>query len=121
MFGPAGLRTFVRSILKMTKTRTAHRYVVHELLAENDETTPCDPPDVLHSSENVGRDIQADGEGFWRIITTAGTRWASPLAVDAGPIEHRGATALLCPFRPAMGEAYKCARSTRPVHRIRRP
>jgi ribonuclease Z len=70
----------------MTLTRTADRYVVHELLSANDEVTPCTPPDVMHSSECQGKDIRAGEEdGFWRAFVTKGD-----VAVDAGPILHRG-------------------------------
>jgi len=86
VYGPAGIRTFIRSILKMTLTRTADRYVVHELLSPNDEVTPCTPPGVMHSSESQGRDIWAGEEdGFWRQFVYRGR-----VAVDAGPILHRG-------------------------------
>jgi len=85
VYGPAGIRLFVRSILKMTFTRTADRYVVHELLSANDEVTPCVPPEVMHTSESQGRDIRAGKEdGFWREFVSRGN-----VAVDAGPILHR--------------------------------
>lgn len=89
IYGPAGLRTFVRSILKMTLTRTAERYVVHELLGAEDEVTSCTPPEVLHSSECVGIDLRAGEDGFWKRIVSEQTRSAN-IAVDAGPILHRG-------------------------------
>ena len=85
IYGPAGIRTFVRSILKMTLTCTGERYVVHELLSINDEITPCALED-LHTSECAGKNFQADREtGFWTNIYTE-----NGLSVDAGPIEHRG-------------------------------
>jgi ribonuclease Z len=99
IYGPAGLRTFVRSVLKMTLTRTSDRYVVHELLAPDDEATPCDPPEVMHSSENAGRDIRADANGFWKdIATTTTSRLRSKVVVDAGRIDHRGETSLATYF-----------------------
>jgi ribonuclease Z len=70
----------------MTHTRTADRYVVHELLSPSDEVTPCAPPEVMHSSECLGKDIWAGEEdGFWRNFVSKGN-----VAVDAGPILHRG-------------------------------
>jgi ribonuclease Z len=70
----------------MTLTRTADRYVVHELLSADDEVTPCAPPEVMHCSECQGKDIRAGEEdGLWRNFVSKGT-----VAVDAGPILHRG-------------------------------
>ncbi|KAJ7856364.1 hypothetical protein B0H14DRAFT_3643161 [Mycena olivaceomarginata] len=63
------IRTFVRSILKMTLTHTAEKYVAHELLRPEDTPTPCEPPEVMHSSELVGRDIRCSDDGFWRAFT----------------------------------------------------
>lgn len=90
--------------MKMTLTQTADKYVVHELLGPEDAVTPCEPPPasagpvstfsiaephVLHVSELPGRDIRATPDGLWRAITH-GVGDTSPIAVDAGPILHRG-------------------------------
>ncbi|KAF8163012.1 beta-lactamase-like protein [Crassisporium funariophilum] len=101
LYGPAGLRLFIRQIMKMTLTGTADKYVVHELLTETDSVTPCDDatdvpnalsislPNVMHSSETVGLDIRASPEdGLWRAVTQ-GTGRMSEIVVDAGPIHHR--------------------------------
>ncbi|KAK7043707.1 hypothetical protein VNI00_008319 [Paramarasmius palmivorus] len=89
IYGPAGIRHFVRSILKMTLTRTADNYVVHELLTPEDEPTLCDPAELLHSNEIPGRDILCSSEdGFWRDITQVKGKFCD-VAVDAGPILHR--------------------------------
>jgi len=87
LYGPAGLRTFVRSIFTMTLTHTAERYVVHELLTPTDAVTSCDSA-VLHSSECLGRDIICDTDGFWRGVTSDTGYWGE-VVVDAGPILHR--------------------------------
>ncbi|KAF7295133.1 Protein kinase domain-containing protein [Mycena indigotica] len=69
IFGPAGLRFFVRSILKMTLTRTLDKYVVHELLRADDTPTTY---------------------GFWRELTRGhGPSVLGDIIVDAGPILHR--------------------------------
>ncbi|KAF8168730.1 beta-lactamase-like protein [Pholiota molesta] len=102
IFGPAGLRLFVRQVMKMTITRTLDNYVVHELLTPEDPITPCEPrpsdssptdqhtldPNILHSSELVGFDIRPSPDGFWRAITQA-QGVLSPIVVDAGSILHR--------------------------------
>ncbi|KAF4603948.1 hypothetical protein EYR40_001123 [Pleurotus pulmonarius] len=88
IYGPAGIRTFVRSILQMTYTKTSDRYVVHELLQPNDTITPCGDSD-LHSSEVLGRDILCSPEdGFWRGFTSGNGPFGE-VFVDAGPIIHR--------------------------------
>lgn len=92
IYGPAGLRTFVRSIMQMTLTKTADKYVVHELLTPTDPVTPCDPPEVMHCSECVGTDFMcSETDGLWREFTIEDSRFGD-LAVDAGPINHRGAS-----------------------------
>ncbi|KAJ7684918.1 beta-lactamase-like protein [Mycena polygramma] len=87
IYGPAGIRTFVRSILTMTLTRTAEKYVVHELLRTDDVPTPCEP-EVMHSSELEGRDIWCSEDGFWKGFTL-GRGVLGDVVVDAGPILHR--------------------------------
>jgi ribonuclease Z len=72
-----------------TRTRSADKYAVHELLLPDDPTTPCTPPDVLHESELTGRDIICDADGFWREFATGHSDHAQ-LVADAGPIVHRG-------------------------------
>jgi len=113
IYGPAGLRLFVRQIMKMTLTRTADKYVVHELLTPSDSITPCVPrapnadptefnitqSDIMHYSELAGSDLyattitgepQAEGVsgGYWYSITTDNGHY-SPITVSAGSILHR--------------------------------
>jgi ribonuclease Z len=109
IYGPAGLRAFVRQILTITNTRSADKYAVHELLTASDPVTPCNPcpsesesddgapaklasasPDVMHASELPGRDIRCGADGFWRAITVGRGSWSgAEVRVDAGPIVHR--------------------------------
>ncbi|KAM6500755.1 Beta-lactamase-like protein [Amanita muscaria] len=105
IYGPAGLRSFVRQNFKMTFTHTADCYVVHELLTLKDQITPCNNPvplqagvpgtpvgfqdwNVMHQSEKCGRDIYPDEDNFWRGIATGEGRFGR-IIVDAGPICHR--------------------------------
>lgn len=89
IYGPAGIRTFIRSILKMTFTRMSDNYVVHELLASADQATSCDPK-VMHPNEVAGEDIFCSaGDGLWREVAQ-GKGIFGPVVVDAGPIIHRG-------------------------------
>lgn len=108
IYGPAGLRAFIRHALKATHTRTADYYCVHELLSAAadppDTVTPCvlsacaTPADaqpkeelfdmsVGQGAELPGRDIWADADGFWKDITNVGRK--DKVRVDAGPIVHR--------------------------------
>ncbi|KAA1467860.1 hypothetical protein DENSPDRAFT_833013 [Dentipellis sp. KUC8613] len=88
IYGPAGLRTMLRIIFTLTHTRTAEAYAVHELLFPGDPVTPCEPPNVRHSSEAPGRDIMCDEDGFWRNIAS-GHSPRGEVIVQAGPILHR--------------------------------
>ena len=91
IYGPAGLRSFVRTNFHLTHTRSSHHYCVHELLHLNETASaPCDPHDLMHPSEEVGRDIVPDGDGFWRDLCQIPMQHGSKAVVDAGPIEHRG-------------------------------
>lgn len=78
----------------MTHTQTADRYVVHELLATQDKVTPCEPPEIRHTSENVGQDILCSEDGFWKGFTSGQGNMGS-VTVDAAPIEHRGRSLLV--------------------------
>ncbi|TFK72562.1 hypothetical protein BDN72DRAFT_836127 [Pluteus cervinus] len=87
IYGPAGIRNFVRSNLTMTFSRCSENYVVHELLAPTDSPTSCELG-VLHINELPGQDIFCSEDGFWRNITNS-SGYYGPVSVDAGPIAHR--------------------------------
>ncbi|KAK0197346.1 beta-lactamase-like protein [Armillaria mellea] len=86
IYGPAGIRNFVRLNMKMTLSRSSDKYVVHELLTPEDTVTPCTTED-LHSNEAPGRDVVSE-DGFWPEITK-GPGFYGDVYVDAGPIAHR--------------------------------
>ncbi|KAF8803569.1 hypothetical protein BYT27DRAFT_7195411 [Phlegmacium glaucopus] len=102
LYGPAGLRLFIRQVMKMTLTRTSDKYVVHELLNAEDAITPCElptsislsnstisEPTVMHSSEVAGLDIRPSPEdGLWRAVAY-GKGTMSEIVVDVGPVLHR--------------------------------
>ncbi|KAE9406479.1 hypothetical protein BT96DRAFT_934211 [Gymnopus androsaceus JB14] len=88
IYGPAGIRTFVRSILKMTLTRMSDKYIVHELLTPTDTVTSCDQ-ETMHVNEVAGKNLVSSEDGFWRDVTEQKGVFG-PVAVDAGPISHRG-------------------------------
>lgn len=92
IFGPAGLRSFVRAILKLTHTRSADNWCVHELLFPGESASvSCDVPEEMHCNESVGRNICCGEDGFWREITVKKMMSGGRMSVSAGSIVHRGA------------------------------
>ncbi|KAH9049782.1 beta-lactamase-like protein [Lactarius deliciosus] len=89
LYGPAGLRTFLRTTLSLTRTKAADRYAVHELLTPTDPRTPCDV-EALHHNEEPGQDVLCDEEGFWRDFAE-GRSMRGSVNVCAGPLVHRDA------------------------------
>ncbi|EJD04634.1 uncharacterized protein FOMMEDRAFT_107442 [Fomitiporia mediterranea MF3/22] len=83
LYGPAGLRVFVRSILKMTMTDLTERYAVHELLTPSDKPTSCETGN-MHPGESIGRNILSVSTGLWFDLAVYGS-----VHVDAAPILHR--------------------------------
>ncbi|KAN0107445.1 Beta-lactamase-like protein [Russula decolorans] len=87
LYGPAGLRSFVRTTLSLTRTQTADRYAVHELLTRTDPRTPCED-EALHDHEEPGRDLICDEDGYWRNFAE-GRSFRGAVNVCAGPLIHR--------------------------------
>lgn len=84
LYGPPGLRSFIRFNLKMTEVALNGRYAVHELLQKGDTpSAPC-TPEEMHDNEAPGMDIEAGEDGLWRDVV-AQDDWS----VDVGPIAHR--------------------------------
>ncbi|GAA5942675.1 hypothetical protein JCM3775_003675 [Rhodotorula graminis] len=82
IYGPSGLRLFLRTCLALTQSILSRPYVVHELLFADE------PEEVgeLHPSERRGRSIRADERGFWRDVV--GEAEGGGVSVSAGPIQH---------------------------------
>ncbi|GAA5909182.1 ribonuclease Z [Sporobolomyces salmoneus] len=79
IYGPSGLRLFLRHCLALTHSTLTRPYQVNELLFPDEE----EETGALHPSERPGENIRCDDEGFWRgIIEEKGMR------VDVGPILH---------------------------------
>ncbi|KAI0086020.1 beta-lactamase-like protein [Irpex rosettiformis] len=90
IYGPVGLRAFVRTVLTLTHTRSADRYCVNELLMPGGiPSASRDVPEDWHSSEVGGRDILCSDDGFWREIVVQERDRSTPIVVSAGPIVHR--------------------------------
>ena len=86
IYGPPGLRKFVRINLQLTLTELRGRYAVHELLGPGDEPSVTCERNLLHVNENPGNDIRPDEQGLWRNVVSD-KDWT----VHAGPLQHRGA------------------------------
>jgi len=84
LYGPAGLRRFVRSNLAATYMQLGGKYAAHELLRAGDVPTPCSPGD-LHENEVPGRDIFAAEDGTWPAVDSTVDGWR----IAAGPLAHR--------------------------------
>ncbi|CAL1703017.1 unnamed protein product [Somion occarium] len=96
IFGPRGMRNFIRTILTLTHTRSQDKYCVHELLLPGESPSASArssyPDDTLHESELPGQDLPCDADGFWRNICLESVRYGGgrvKVAIDAGPIMHR--------------------------------
>lgn len=93
IYGPRGIRHFIRTIFTLTHTRSADQYCVHELLMhEEAASAPADDAGQLHPSEEAGTDILCGADGFWRGVVSQKlhSSGANRLVIDAGPIVHRG-------------------------------
>jgi ribonuclease Z len=84
IYGPPGIRSFVRFNLNITEATLVGKYAVHELLKGDEQPSASCSEDQLHESEQPGTDFIADEDGLWRNILTEGD-WS----VDAGQIVHR--------------------------------
>lgn len=75
LYGPVGLRRFIRTSLELSRSYVTYNYTVHEMVPiedqipedikqwkvlENDES-------ILHPSETLGRQILIDGDGSWNL------------------------------------------------------
>lgn len=84
IYGPKGLREYVRSALTLTYTHLNDWYVVHELHFPTD--TPSDPSANLYLKElPTGRNIPADASGLWHTFCRYPS---SEFTLSAAPIHH---------------------------------
>jgi len=87
VYGPHGIRSFVRFNLSITEVGLVGKYAVHELLREDEEPSVGCEKESLHVNEVPGMDIRPGDGGLWRGFTqSADGEWS----VDAGPLTHRG-------------------------------
>ncbi|KAG0151327.1 hypothetical protein CROQUDRAFT_56941 [Cronartium quercuum f. sp. fusiforme G11] len=94
IYGPSGIREFVRTNLRLTQTHSTLRVQVHELLRMSTRdriygpslSQPTGSPGRLWRTEILGRDIWADEEGVWRSFVGVEE---TGVCVSAAPIAHR--------------------------------
>lgn len=90
LYGPVGLRAFVRTILNMTDSKCQDKYVVHELLQPGElPSAPCTTR-AMRDNEVKGRDIVCGEDGFWReCVKVWSNRARRDIVVDVGQVVHR--------------------------------
>lgn len=91
LYGPVGLRAFIRTVLNMTDSQCQDKYVVHELLRPGEQpSAPC-TANEMRPNEAEGRDIVCGQDGFWRGCVEAwSNRARRNIVVDVGQVVHRG-------------------------------
>jgi ribonuclease Z len=93
IYGPRGLRNFVRLNLQLTYSSLVRPYVVHELLFDDDDDHPAAWKKVtgkLHPNELPGRDLRQKN-GIWPNVVPA---HEIGVEVSAGPILHTGTASI---------------------------
>lgn len=92
IFGPSGIREFVRSNLRLTKTHSLLKIKVNELLRKSKDhifgpslSHPVGGPGRLWHQEVLGEDIWSDDDGLWKDIIEMDE---CGVKVSAAPIQH---------------------------------
>ncbi|KAI0043316.1 hypothetical protein FA95DRAFT_1563439 [Auriscalpium vulgare] len=84
LYGPPGLRQFVRMNLDMTFSELHGRYTVHELRHADDPASTA-PLHELRPDEVLGRDIVSGPDNRWRLFDSE----RDEVFVDAAPLVQR--------------------------------
>ncbi|XP_069675573.1 zinc phosphodiesterase ELAC protein 1-like [Periplaneta americana] len=90
IYGPQGLRRFIRETLILSRSALTYDYVVHELIPIEEQYPEDwnDWPEVieatgsLHPQEKPGRTITADSDFTWNVLDN------QKVSVKAGPVKH---------------------------------
>lgn len=91
IYGPVGIRQFVRRILEITKATLAGVLAIHELIPEGGQPSVGCAEEDLHVNEGVGQDIYPNADGVWDTIVNEGQlKGQRGWSVSAGPLVHRG-------------------------------
>jgi len=91
IFGPSGIREFVRSTLRLTQTHSLLKIKVNELLRHSKDqvftpslSNPSGPGRLWHN-ELLGEDIWSDRDGLWKDVIQVNQCGVS---LSAAPIQH---------------------------------
>ncbi|XP_064594932.1 zinc phosphodiesterase ELAC protein 1-like [Liolophura sinensis] len=76
LYGPHGLRRFIRCSLQLSRSELTYNYVVHELQVVEEQlpaewntwTVNHDAEGSLHPNEHPGQQISPDEKGVWNLI-----------------------------------------------------
>ncbi|KAH9307887.1 hypothetical protein KI387_035798, partial [Taxus chinensis] len=86
IYGPQGLRNWLRVTLNASHVRVPTKYAVHELISKKDKSTKFSTKssknEVLHEDELPGRDIYQSKDGLWDLFSD------DKYKVQAGPVKH---------------------------------
>lgn len=90
IYGPRGLRKYIRNTLILSKSALTYNYIVHEMIPVEEQfpedwnTWPSDDEATgrLHPQEIPGKDINADEKFVWNLFES------QIVCVKAGPIKH---------------------------------
>ena len=87
IYGPVGLRQYLRVSLGLTQSLLGFTYIVHELQYSSpdcvSEWTYSSDTNELHPNETCGKTITANKNGVWRVCQEG------ILTVLAAPLKHR--------------------------------
>ena len=73
IYGPVGIRRYIRTCLELSRSYVTYEYIVHEMVPIEDQI-PEDiknwkiietEDSILHPSETLGKQIYVDKNGFW--------------------------------------------------------
>lgn len=82
VFGPKGIREYIRTTLRLTYTYLGSWIQINELLFPHEEAEETSAH-TRYEKEIPGRSIHQDKEGFWRDIAQTGE-----FSISAGEIKH---------------------------------
>eukprot|EP00276_Gloeochaete_wittrockiana_P003355 CAMPEP_0184647878 /NCGR_PEP_ID=MMETSP0308-20130426/4903_1 /TAXON_ID=38269 /ORGANISM="Gloeochaete witrockiana, Strain SAG 46.84" /LENGTH=299 /DNA_ID=CAMNT_0027079253 /DNA_START=238 /DNA_END=1137 /DNA_ORIENTATION=+ len=91
IYGPVGLRAFLRATLRLSSSRLMTSYCVHEILPRRPDPDAIDSHvasdslkiDVPHSDEAPGIDLSVSADGCWTLLKS------DRVTVVAGELRHR--------------------------------